>query len=269
MAKTNDWVVRFSKRSDAEMRLLCCPYAGGGGHLFRDWAADAAPWLEVLGANPPGRGTRFGEPLVPRIEQLVPELARAFLPFLDQPYAVFGHSMGSILAFELTRYLRRQGLPGPKAIFLSSRAAPGRPPSRPPIHALPESEFVAQIGRYGGCPPELLADDELMRLFSPVLRADFTACETHVYAEEAPLTCPITALFADGDPFVCQADVEPWALQTSAGFRSRGFVGDHFYLRDRSTGLVAFICETLRPFRAEHSRPEPSRSAVIEPPQSA
>src|SRR5207244_548641 len=118
---------------------------------------------------------------------LVQKLSQILLPYLNVPFALFGHSMGALISFELARQLRRQNDPQPVHLLISSCYAPHIPDPNPPIHALPESEFVEALRHLDGTPQEVLQDPELMQLVLPTLRADFALCETYVYTPEAPL----------------------------------------------------------------------------------
>jgi medium-chain acyl-[acyl-carrier-protein] hydrolase len=138
--------------------------------------------------------------------------------------------MGALVAFTLARELRRAGLRGPELLMVSGCRAPQRPDTDPPMHALPDEEFLQEIRALNGTPEAVLHNEELLQLLIPVLRADFAVCETYEYVEEAPLTCPIVAFGGVDDVDVSQDDLEAWAEQTTSFSGHRMFPGDHFYL---------------------------------------
>jgi len=150
---------------------------------------------------------------------------------LDKPFAFFGHSLGALVSFELTRRLRREYGVHPVRLFVSAGRAPQIPRRGPPIHALPEEELLAELRRLNGMPGELMEHEELMEIMLPLLRADFAVYETYVYTNEPPLNCPISAFGGIQDHRVKDSDLEAWRAQTNVSFSLRMFPGDHFFLK--------------------------------------
>jgi len=236
------WLLGHRPRPAVRLRLFCLPYAGGGASVFRSWGASLPDRVEVCPIQLPGRENRLLEPPFTRLPALADTLADALHPHLDLPFAVFGHSMGSLVAFELTRTLRRRQRPLPVSLLVSGRRAPQVPDVDPPIHHLPELEFLEEIRRLNGAPEEVLGNSELMELLLPALRADFEVCETYEYRSEEPLDCPIIAFGGDEDPEVGPEELDAWRRQTSGRFELYMFPGDHFYLfsaRDRFMATLA------------------------------
>jgi medium-chain acyl-[acyl-carrier-protein] hydrolase len=227
------------------LRLYCFPFAGGSSVAFRDWGQALPKDVEVWGVQLPGRESRFKEEPYTRIADLVSDVAGAVSRRTDVPFVFFGHSMGALVAFLLARELRRRRQAGPELLMVSGRRAPQRPDSDPPIHALPEHEFLAKIREFNGTPEAVFQSAELLQLLIPVLRADFAVCETYEYQDEEPLACPIVALNGVQDPEVSSEDAAAWADQTSGSFTLRMFPGDHFYLLDRSSPLLEEVAARL------------------------
>jgi medium-chain acyl-[acyl-carrier-protein] hydrolase len=161
------------------------------------------------------------------------------------PFAFFGHSMGGLIAFELARKLRRAGDPMPVHLFLSGRRAPDWPPARPPIYHLPDKEFRQEVRLLQGTPEEVLNNEELMQILLPALRADFSVCETYVYAAEAPLDIPLTVFGANQDPEVDRAGLEAWQKHTTGSMHLRIFEGNHFFLHPMRSSLVDAIAQDV------------------------
>jgi len=165
------------------------------------------------------------------MDGLATAAGEAILPYLDEPFALFGHSMGAVVAFELARLLRRRGRPLPRLLIASGARAPQfrrghKPPPQPT-----EAEFVESLRRLEGTPREVLDDPELLRLVLPALREDAAIYRCYVYAEEPPLDCPIRAYGGAEDPNVRREHLQAWAEQTCGGFGLRLFPGGHFYLQ--------------------------------------
>ncbi|PSB01755.1 thioesterase II family protein [Merismopedia glauca] len=229
----------------AEYRLFCFPYAGGSAGVFRAWQRYLPQNIELCPIELPGRGTRFSEAPLTSIEELVKAIAYGILPLLDRPFAFFGHSMGAWVSFELTRWLRQEYNLQPIHLFLSARRAPQIPALVPPIHVLPDAEFIEQIRLYNGMNPALLEDAEFMELILPVLRADFTVLETYTYRQQKPLECPITAFggWQDGD--TSGESLQAWQIHSNRSFLLQMFPGDHFFLDSARPSLISAITEQI------------------------
>ena len=186
------------------------------------------------------------EPACTRLEPLVESLTREIVPYLDRPFAFFGHSMGAIISFELARRLRWERGIEPDHLFISAQRAPQLPEQDPYIHDLPEPEFLAELGRLKGTPRELLEHTELMQLLLPLLRADFAVCRTYTYFSSTPLRCPITVLGGLQDETVPRTQLEPWRDQTTGLFRVHMLEGDHFFINRQQTAILSIILDTLQ-----------------------
>jgi medium-chain acyl-[acyl-carrier-protein] hydrolase len=227
------WLRRFSPRPEAALRLFCFSYAGGGTAVFRPWADDLPAEIEVCAVQLPARESRFREPPIASMQGLVDALIPAIEPELDRPFALFGHSMGSLLAFEVVRALQRRGLRCPTHLLVSGRRAPHLPEPESAIHMLDDDAFVAEIDRrYGGIPAEVLRHRDVLALLLPSLRADMAAIETHCHLPGDRLPCPITAFGGDADPRVPLVQLQAWQDYAAAPIRLRLFAGGHFYFSD-------------------------------------
>lgn len=233
---THPWVVR--SKAHPRLRLFCLPYAGGGASIFRLWADKLPEEVEVCPIFLPGHERRMREPPFKRLQPLVEALEQALLPFMDVPFAFFGHSMGTLISFELIRHLRRNQQAGPVHLFASSFRAPQLPDRNPPLHQLPDAEIIDMLTRIGGTPQSILQHAELMKMLIPIMRADFELCETYVYAPEPPLDCPITAFGGEQDMLVSAQELEIWRTQTRGPFSVNLFPGDHFFLHDQQDALL-------------------------------
>ncbi len=241
----NNWVACAKPNPQAKLRLFCFHYAGGGASVFRGWRDSLPQSVEVCAIELPGRGMRLRESPFTQLEPLVQHLASTLLPYLDKPFAFFGHSMGGLVSFELTRLLRREYRVSPVHLFVSGYRAPQVPDPDPPIHALPESEFLRELRRFNGTPEAVLENAELMQLLLPTLRADFAVIETYAYTPETPLDCPITAFGGLQDREASCDELEAWREQTNASFVLKMFPGDHFFLHSAGSLLLQDLYQKL------------------------
>jgi len=243
---TNPWLPSAPQTSDARLRLFCLPYAGGGALLFRPWAGAAPRDIQICAVQLPGREHRLMEPAFTRMDALIPALRDAIAAHLDRPFAIFGHSMGALMAFELTRALRRAGVRLPQQLFLSAHRAPQLPDRRAPIHTLPDEQLWEQLRRLDGTPEEVLANRELMELITPTLRADFELCETFELAKEPPLDIPFRLFGGTEDPNVDEPDLEAWREHTTAALRVSMLPGGHLFLQQQQREVFTAILHDLR-----------------------
>jgi medium-chain acyl-[acyl-carrier-protein] hydrolase len=227
------------------IRLFCLPYAGGSARMFATWRDGLPENVEVVPVEPPGRGARFNEPLHHRAEPLVDDLLPVLLARRDTPFALFGHSMGAVLAFELARRLeQRYGAP-PLHLFVSAFRAPHLAPGAVPDHSLPDEQFRARLREFKGTPEEVLADEGLMELFVPILRADLAIADTYRSTGGAPVTCPVTAFAGTEDQEVGVPAVAQWSRHTTGGFALKAVPGDHFFLHSHRDLLLGEIARGL------------------------
>jgi len=238
------WVSRPRPDPNARIRLFCFPSAGGGATMFRTWV-DALPrWIEVCPVQLPGRESRLGERPFERLTALVPALVEALDPWLSTPFALFGHSVGALIAFALARELRARGKAAPTQLFVSGRQAPHLR-FRDPLHPLPKPLLLAKVRRMGGTPEMVLREPELMEIFLPILRADIAVNEAEAIAAEAPLDCPILALGGQEDERANRAELEAWREHTRGAFAVEMFPGGHFFVRSAEGALLRSVAQAL------------------------
>ena len=214
--------------------------------MFRDWSNGLPADVEVCPIQFPGRGTRLMEPPYNRLSLLVEALIQALLPLLDKPFALFGHSLGSLVSFELARQIWANHQLRPVRLFVSAGPAPQVPRRNSPIHDLPEKEFMAELRRLNGIPAELMSNKELMDIVLPSLRADFALFESYRYLSGPPLNCPISTFGGLSDNRVNHDDLEAWRDQTTVSFTIRMFPGDHFFLKSTQPLLLRALSQELR-----------------------
>ncbi|HEX8559978.1 MAG TPA: thioesterase II family protein [Pyrinomonadaceae bacterium] len=241
----SQWVTRQRPNPQAALRLFCFPYAGGSTHIYRNWAEHLPAKIEVCAVQLPGRGNRLREAPFTRMDSLVREAAKEIAPLTDKPFAIFGHSMGAVIGFELARLLRREYATEPVRLFASGRIAPQISRDDKQTYSLPEQEFIAELRRLNGTPKEVLEHPELMQVMTPVLRADFEVTQTYEYRSEPPLGCPISAMGGLRDTDVPREDLQAWREQTTGAFSLRMFPGGHFFINTDGALLLQAVAREL------------------------
>lgn len=246
--KPDAWLpYRKARTPPATIRLFCFPYAGGAASMYRGWQEALPPSVEICAVQLPGREGRLREAPIADIGKLVPLLADGLAPSLSAGrFAFFGHSMGSILAFELARELRRRGKEGPLHIFASACPAP-HIPDDDESHTLPDEGVIQNLRELGGMSEDVLAHRELMEMILPVFRADAAITELYRHTEEPPLSAPITALGGIADAKATRDQMDAWRLHTNGRFSIAMMPGAHFYLQDTASrsAMLATIARAL------------------------
>jgi medium-chain acyl-[acyl-carrier-protein] hydrolase len=235
---------------NTRLRLICIPHAGAGASAYRRWADALLPDIDVRVVQLAGRG-------------VVTDLWGAVKDAADGPFALFGHSFGGLLAFELAHEIRRRTGKEPMRLFVSASAAPQARQLHSPLADLPDADFVAEIAvRYGGIPAAILQDADFLAMILPALRADFRMLEQYRCAARNILTCPISVFGGRLDGIVSASSLDGWADHTAGSFSRDVIDGDHFYLQSQRLVLADKIKHKLELDRVSHR--ERSANAVVE-----
>jgi pyochelin biosynthesis protein PchC len=245
------WFRNFVPTPEAEVRLICLPHAGGSASFYLPVARSLTPDVEVIAAQYPGRQDRRREAFRSSIGELADELADAVRPWCDRPIALFGHSMGATVAFELARRLERRDDVALLRLFASGRRAPSLPHDDG-VHRKDDDGLLRELRALDGTASAILHDEEIMRMALPAIRADYRAAETYEYDGGTPLTTPITVLTGDADPKTSPDQAAAWRQHTEGDFTLETYPGGHFFLTDHVAAILTLI-------RAELTRALPSR----------
>ncbi|MGW8957688.1 thioesterase II family protein [Paenibacillus sp. NPDC055715] len=232
----------------APITLFFIPYAGGSASVSFKWKRLLLPQIKLVPLELAGRGIRSGEPLKDSIEEMSEDLllkiGQEIAP--GDPYAIYGHSMGTMIAFELYYKLVTGGYGKPAHLFVSGGRAPHVPRDFPWTHDLTAEQFRTHLQRYGQLSEVIFDNRELYDYFIPVLRADFKAVETYKYTDQAvPLNCSVTALTGLADNTMTLQDAEAWGQHTDQNFQIFTFDGGHFFIHDEVERITQIINETL------------------------
>lgn len=235
------WFPYVRTKPTAYRRLFCFSHAGGTAGAYAEWTNCVDDDTELWAVQLPGREGRLSEPLFHSLEPLAKAVTEAIIPLLDKSFAFFGHSMGALLAYETALRLRQENRQGPEHLFLSAHRAAHLPLQRSPLYHLPERELIDQLRLFGGTEEELFADQQIMELYMPIIRADLSVCDTYVHHPESPLSVPITVFGGTDDPDVSPRELAEWRDHTSDVFTLRMFQGGHFYLYDYQEEILSLV----------------------------
>ncbi|ATB47934.1 thioesterase II family protein [Corallococcus macrosporus] len=248
-----EWLAFHVPQPGAWARLFCLPHAGGSASLFRTWQAELGQDLEVCPVQLPGRENRLREAPLRTLPEVIAPLVEVVAKHADKPFALFGHSMGALLAYELTRALRERGLPAPLHLFVASYRAPHTLQAHTPAtatHDIDASE-ARRLGESRAVSGEMA--EELLTLMRATMLADTAVCEGYTWKQGPALTCPLSA-FRGFDDYVPDDATEAWRQLSSGPFASQTFLGDHFFLRQTPRGLLQNIRRSLTRLRPASTR---------------
>jgi pyochelin biosynthetic protein PchC len=241
-----DWLRCYRPRPGATVRLICFPFACGSAIFFRPWVDALPDTVELVAVQYPGRLDRFAEPAVADMDTMVKSVMWVLPGLLDRPVAMFGHSMGAAIAFEVARALQERHQFTLRRLFVSGRPPPGhhRPERK---HLEPDDVLWDELRRLGGTTADAMAHEGLRATLLPAMRGDYRLIETYRPVPGGVLDSPVTALLGDQDPEVTVAEARGWAAHTSTGFRLRVFPGHHFYIASQPDAVVAEVVAGLAP----------------------
>lgn len=227
------------------MTLVCFPFGGGSASAYRHWQKALPASVELIAIEPPGRGSRWREPPLTSLESYVEGVLPELAPLLTRPVVFFGHSMGALIAFELTRTLHRRGLALPRRLVVSGRRPPHLPPRGKVLHMLPDEALMEELRRLNGTPEELLNNAGLMSLVLPAIRGDCQICECYEYSPGPPLPLALDALGGSDDEDLPPSELDAWSLHGAAEFEARVFAGDHFFIQQSEQALIEWLVARL------------------------
>lgn len=240
------WFPAANCSSATKLRLFCFPYAGGSTAIFNTWGKYFPESVQICPVHLPGRGTRFLESPIAQFSLLINSIVKEIGTFLDKPFAFFGHSLGALVAFEITHQLRCNYSVQPAHLIVSGCTAPRCKTERKVLSKLPDRELLSALRQLNGTPHELLENEELMILLLPSLRADFALYESYQYQSRTPLACPLTVLGGALDREVDWQQLALWKMETTNTFSLHQLPGDHFFLHSDKSALLRLLLNQLK-----------------------
>ncbi|MBL7702884.1 MAG: thioesterase [Ferruginibacter sp.] len=223
----------------SKINLLCLPFSGGSKYSFSGLFNSASGVYSPVVLELPGRGKRTQESLLYNIDQAEIDLFQQAQPYLDKPYAVYGHSLGGLLAFRLIKHIQQGGLKKPLHLFATGASAPSVP-FKKSYHLLGKQQFIDKIKSLKGMPEEIMENEEIMNYFEPIIRADFTLLETYNYEPSPPFDIPVTVIFGDREDMQIE-EVEPWKNETTGDIDIRQMPGGHFFIYNHAIKIQKII----------------------------
>jgi len=226
-----------------KVNLLCIPYSGGSKYSFSALLKKVPVNLNPVVLELPGRGARSGEKLCHDIALIVEDILRRAVKFTSGPYAIYGHSMGGLLAFLLAKRIVQSGLPEPLHLFVTGTKGPSVI-ADPKYHLLNKQEFLEKIRSLKGMPDEILENSDMMDYFEPIIRSDFKLSETYVYPPLSPFRFPITVIVGEEEDMEFE-DVRAWSLESAAEVSISRLPGSHFFIFEHAESIMRTFGEKI------------------------
>ena len=234
MDNDNKWFVIPKPNINADLKLICFPYAGGSASTFLPWIKNLPNNVELIIIQAPGRGSRMGEQTYSDMQTLIADLIKIIPSVLNKPYILFGHSLGSRIAFELMNQLKRLTHTLPQHFIASGSRGPHHKCMKEPIYDLPQNEFIEELKNLNGTPRAVLENKELMELFLPLLKADFEIAARYCYTGKERFNCPLSVFGGEDDVDICLSKLNSWGnfFETDADVYL--FPENHFFIDSQS-----------------------------------
>ncbi len=233
------------------INLFCLPFAGGNKYSYREFTEKAPSFLKIITLDYPGRGTRMKDPLPAHIDELTNDLYKQVVPLIGTTdYAIYGHSLGGLMAYKLTRKLLEHGHEAPLHLFITGTTGPSAPSrTEKKRHLLNRTDFIAEIRDLDGMPEEILNNEELLYYFEPILRSDFKISEDYLHEELAPLNIPITVITGTEEDMEL-ADVQLWQKETHHVVDFKRMPGKHFFIFQHTYHIIEIISKKLFSYKS-------------------
>ncbi len=227
------------------LKLFCLPCSGASATSYLRWRRILPAWIQVEPVELPGRGSRASEPLFRDFDALADSLTRSIARSVEGDYAIFGHSLGGILAYECTHRLIEKHYVAPRALEIACSPAP-KCRSFERFESLnSDEELIAELRSHNGTPEEIFDNPEMLRLTLDVLSADFAACASFRDKGRPPLTLPVN-VFGGCQDDIPEPELEAWKDATVVDMTLDMFNGSHFFFREQETVFLALLESKLR-----------------------
>lgn len=218
--------------------------------MYSRWMKAFPPEIEVCPVQLPGRENRITEPRLTSVHNVAELAAEALSPYFDLQFAFFGHSLGALIAYELTQTLKRTRALQPQHLIVAAHRAPQASFPIAPTWNLPDEELKERLETLNGTPKEVLEHEELLELMLPLIRADFRLDETYAHpVDYTPVDCPITAFGGKQDAETSESSLRDWNEVTHGSFELRMLDGDHFFIHSQSAALIDEVGRILSSLR--------------------
>lgn len=233
-------------------KIIAIPFAGGNRFSFKDLEKHVPQDLDWVTLESPGRGNRFAEKLLNSVDEIAEDFLNQLIPHIqNSDYMIYGHSLGTLVGYEITKKIIQRNLKLPVCLFFTGRGAPDYNRFQEKKSLLPKDLFWKAINDIGGLPKEILAYEDLLDMYYPILKSDFRAIENYEYNKmEKRFSVPIhicmgTEEIGEGEEKTSISNMKAWENETNSGCTFELLQGDHFFIFKHPKALVQKICNAV------------------------
>ena len=227
-----------------KIKTFLLPYSGASKYSYAAYVKSAPSFLEMIPIEIPGRGARAGEEPLTNIHKIVDDVFKQVKKDLWSPYAIYGHSLGSLLGYLLTHKILQAGLSAPLHLFFTGCVAPSLRYRGLVDHLLPRDKFIERIKELEGSPNDILNNQELMDFFLPILRADFQAASEFQYENKPPFDVDMTILIGSDDE-ASYEEALAWQKETRKKIEVKTLPGNHFFIFDHTQEIMEMLAKKI------------------------
>jgi surfactin synthase thioesterase subunit len=226
------------------IRLITFPFAGGNKYSYQPWEAHADSRIEMLHFEGPGHGDRFRETRLEDMADVIEDYWRQVNGFLDKPYAFYGHSMGGMVSYLLTKRAIKEGYRAPEHVFISGRVPPTWPDEGDQLWQRDKTGFWEGIKAYGGSPEALLKHPDLMDLYEPMIRSDLKSLYSYSHTDKTKIDPPVTVLLGTREKITMES-AQDWQIECAQPIQIFQFEGNHFWILDHIPAIMEIIRDSV------------------------
>ena len=241
MANEQSWYLEYKKNPHATLRLFCFHHSGGGASAYFPWVEQLSSNIELIAVQLPGREDRFTEPLSNNLNHIINKLSEGFCFYKDKPFFVFGHSLGALISYEFIKSIHQRYSLYPRHMIVSAAKAPHLPYRMNHLSKLDDTTLKKELSAYNGIDDLILGNDELLNLFLPIIRNDFSISENYRCVSSSVFPCDILALSGTHDQTVSEEETLAWSAYTTGKFKHLSFPGAHFFIKDHQKKILEIV----------------------------
>ncbi|WP_291922541.1 thioesterase domain-containing protein [Chitinophaga sp.] len=228
------------------VNVFCIPFAGGNKYSYREYEQCAPAHINIIPLEYPGRGSRIREGFIKDMDALVDDIYQQMSKVgFQHNYAIYGHSLGGVVALFLARKILAERQRKPLHLFITGTTGPSSPARQAKKrYLLSKEDFIEELKELDGCPEEILNNPEMLDYFEPILRADFEVSETFNYVPAHPLDLSLTVITGTEEDMETE-DIRMWQLETSRLVDFRQMPGKHFFIFNNAAEILNIISEKI------------------------
>jgi acyl transferase domain-containing protein/surfactin synthase thioesterase subunit len=243
--QTASWIAYHKPKPNSYLRLFCFHPWGSSASIFKNWSDELPPHIEVLPIQLPGRQQRLKEKPFTEFVTLIQVLGDFIHPYLDKPFAFYGHSMGALIAFELAYVVKQKYNINPQYLFLGGAQPPSDVSFLNRIENLSQNQTLNYLLDISEIPEAIYNDKSLVEEFMEIFKADLQLLQSYCHKEQEPLDCPIYIFGGVDDASISEKQLSLWYRYTQNTFKLQMLPGKHMFLNTSRKLILDIIYQEI------------------------